>query len=582
MGIGPLSSTPFNFSGFQGGYDSVNIHEEKFVLQEKQGFSAVMELGRGDNLFKHQQHHQHKHDHDDEDIKVGDMILQDVINFDPDYDSLQPTSQEFQETIEFKNIHQAPSSLTIASLELLRNYGSKFKKLTGENISDNFSSDNIENSTCSENQRLSTEEIMRVAGARYVHYSAHWNDDFCIPMHPYGLDLGNLSEEENRDVELAQFLLAAAERVGCRQFERASRLLLHCQWNSDVIANAAQRVIFHFAEALRERIKKETGRVMEVVMSSYYDTQNQNQNEETEMIRKMSVNESLKCHQKLPFNQVMQFPGVQAMVENLAFETKIHLIDLQIRSGVQCTALMQAMAERKECCVESFKVTAIGTCAEKKKIEGTGQRLTSFAESLNLPFSYKAIIVTDLAEIKLDDFDVDDDEGVAVYSAYFLRTLVSRPNCLENLMLVIRNIKPSIMIVLEIDSNHNSPSFVNRFIDALFYFSAFMDCLETCLKEDSECRMAVEAVCAAGIRNIVAAEGKERTVRNVKLDVWRRFFARYKMVETGFSESSLYQANLVAKEFTFGKFCSVDKNGKSLIVSWKGAPMHSLSAWKFV
>ncbi|MED6168553.1 hypothetical protein PIB30_012826 [Stylosanthes scabra] len=563
----PLSSTSFNFSGFQGGYGSVNVQDVEAVLQNKQSFSAIMELDNdgGDNLFNDQTQQHQQHDHDDN-VKVDGMILENI-NFAPDGDGLQQISQEFQET----------SSLAIASLELLRNYESKFKKLSGENISDNFSYDIMETSTCSENQRLSTEEIMRVAGARYVHYSAHWNnDDFSIPTHHYGLDTGNLSEQENRDVELAQFLLAAAERVGCQQFERASRLLLHCQCNSDVNANAAQRVIFHFSEALRERINKETGRTEVGITSSY------NENQETEMLQKMSINGSLNCHQKMPFNQVMQFTGVQTMVEHLASETKIHLIDLDIKSGVQCTALMQALAERKESCVESLKVSAIGTCTYKNKIEDTGQRLTCFAESLNLPFSYKAVIVTDLAEIKLDDFDVDDDEAVAVYSPYFLRTLISRTNCLENLMLVIRNIKPSIMIVLEIDSNHNSPSFVNRFIETLFYCSAFFDCIETCLQEDSESRMAVEIVCSVGIRNIVAAEGTERTVRNVKLDVWRRFFARYRMVETGFSESSLYQANLVAREFCFSKFCSVDKNGESLIISWKGTPMHSLSAWRFV
>ncbi|MED6184003.1 hypothetical protein PIB30_043129 [Stylosanthes scabra] len=358
------------------------------------------------------------------------MILEDA-NFAPDGDGLQPFSQEFQ----------PPSSSAIASLDLLRNYGSKFKKLNGEII---------ESSASSENQRLSTEEIIRVAGVTYVHYSAHWNDDFSIPMHPYGLDLGNLSEQENRDVELAQFLLAAAERVGCQQFERASRLLLHCQWNSDVNANAAQRVIFHFAEALRERIVKETGRAKVGIHNH-----NQNQNQETEMLQKMSFNVSLKCHQKMPFNQVMQFTGVQTMVEHLARETKIHLIDLDIRCGVQCTALMQALVERKVCRVKSLKISAIGTSACKNKIADTGQRLTSFAESLNLPFSYKAVIVTDLSEIKLDDFDVDRNEAIAVYSSYFLRTLISRPNCLENLMLVIRNIKPCIMIVMETESNHN-------------------------------------------------------------------------------------------------------------------------------
>ena len=183
----------------------------------------------------------------------------------------------------------------------------------------------------------------------------------------------------------------------------------------------------------------------------------------------------------------------------------------------------------------------------------------------NLPFSYKAVFVTDIAEIREDHFEIGEDEAMAVYSPYFLRSMVSRPDCMENLMRVIRNIKPVIMIVLEVEANHNSPSFVNGFIEALFFYSAYFDCLETCIKHEIECRMTIEAVLSEGIRDIVAMEGRERTVRNVKIDVWRRFFARYRMVETGFSESSLYHAHLVAKEFSFGKLCTIEKKMASVL-----------------
>jgi len=173
--------------------------------------------------------------------------------------------------------------------------------------------------------------------------------------------------------------------------------------------------------------------------------------------------------------------------------------------------------------------------------------------------------VTDIAEIREDHFEIGEDEAMAVYSPYFLRSMVSRPDCMENLMRVIRNIKPVIMIVLEVEANHNSPSFVNGFIEALFFYSAYFDCLETCIKHEIECRMTIEAVLSEGIRDIVAMEGRERTVRNVKIDFWRRFFARYRMVETGFSESSLYHAHLVAKEFSFGKLCTIEKKMASVL-----------------
>ncbi|KAI9119499.1 hypothetical protein K1719_009375 [Acacia pycnantha] len=59
--------------------------------------------------------------------------------------------------------------------------------------------------------KLSTEEIIRVVGERYVQFSTYWDDNICMPMHPYESSLGGLSKEENRDVELVQFLLVVAE-----------------------------------------------------------------------------------------------------------------------------------------------------------------------------------------------------------------------------------------------------------------------------------------------------------------------------------------------------------------------------------
>ncbi|KAE8009349.1 hypothetical protein FH972_005789 [Carpinus fangiana] len=85
--------------------------------------------------------------------------------------------------------------------------------------------------------------------------------------------------------------------------------------------------------------------------------------------------------------------------------------------------------------------------------------------------------------------------------------MVSRPGCLENLMRVIRNLNPSMMVVVEVEANHNSPSFVNRFIEALFYFSVLYDNLQSCMKQYEEERMRIEGFLGGQIRNIVAEEG---------------------------------------------------------------------------
>ena len=99
------------------------------------------------------------------------------------------------------------------------------------------------------------------------------------------------------------------------------------------------------------------------------------------------------------------------------------------------------------------------------------------------------------------------------------------------------------------------------------------------MKQNCKNREIIESMYfGEGIRNMVAAEGEE----NVKFDVWRAFFVRYGMEEAELSMSSLYQAELILKTFASGSSCTLDMNGKCLLVGWKGTPMHSISVWKFL
>ncbi|XP_052185081.1 DELLA protein RGL1-like [Diospyros lotus] len=462
---------------------------------------------------------------------------------------------------------EEPSSC-LASFELLSNYASGFKKPRGEKDS------NRGHNVSLDGRKLSTEEIMRLAGERYIEFSSQRVDDPFMVMHPYSSDFSGLSVEQTRDVELAHLLLAAAEKVGYQQFERASRLLDGCHRLASNTGSPAQRIVFYFTEALRERISRETG--------SFRSRRMERKEKYSMPCLAMSSNPVfLKCHQELPFAQATVFAGIQAIVENVALKTKIHLIDLQIRSGVQWAVLIQALADRVSRPIEHLKITALGTI-DGQMMEETGRTLGEFARSLNLPFSFNVVLLSDMKDLSKEHLEIEAGEAVVVYSQSILRSMISRPDCLESVMRVIRRLNPCIMVVVEVEANHNSPSFFNRFTEALFFYSALFDCLEDCTDRDSQYRFILEGVYFGdGINNTVAAEGEERLNRNVKLNVWRAFFARYGMVEIGLSESALYQANLIIKQFACGNSCTLDSDGKCLIVGWKGTPIHSLSIWKF-
>ncbi|XP_062099012.1 DELLA protein RGL3-like [Humulus lupulus] len=507
---------------------------------------------------------------------------------------------------------QVPSTTTpppppFASLELLSQYESGLNKLSRNKnmkIIGNTESSNSQMSSSSSHyttrrSKLSTEDIMRIAGSCYIRFSSVPGTNDIVLMHPFGsYALSGLSQGETKDVQLVHLLLSVAEKVEDQQFDRATRLLqspqLTTTYYSSSKANSVERVVLSFAEALREKIDSETGFITRRKRRSMdRTTSNNNKDVKVEISLGLNTNIlSVTCFQRLPFPQVLHFPAIQAIIESLDefvdTKNKLHVIDLEIRSGVQWTLLMEALAERNNKnghqdrpLFQLLKITAIGTPDNQIKIEETQNRLKNLAESLNIPFLFKPLIVSDMNDINEGMIETEEEETLAVFSSLLLRMMLYNPCSLEKLMRVIKTLQPSIMVVVEIEANLNSPSFANRFIEALFFYGAFFDCFATSLKEDEEFKTTMEEVLGMGIENIVSKENGERVIRSVRIGVWRAFFERFRMVESKLSESSVYQASLVAKNFGCGSSLTMERNGKGLIVGWKGTPINSLSVWKF-
>ncbi|GJT69684.1 retrovirus-related pol polyprotein from transposon TNT 1-94 [Tanacetum coccineum] len=149
-------------------------------------------------------------------------------------------------------------------------------------------------------------------------------------------------------------------------------------------------------------------------------------------------------------------------------------------------------------------------------------------------------------------------------------------------MRVIRKINPCITLVTEIEANHTTPAFANRFTETLFFYGALFDSMSYCLANDDQHRKVSESVIyGQSIRNIVAADGDERTIRHIGFDVWRSFFVRFGMVEIELSSDTLFEAKLFDSNFDCGNSCTVRADGGSLLIEWKDVPVFSVSAWKF-
>lgn len=370
-------SLPFNFDEIQGGYlpISENHLEEEIIglSKAKNVFFAMEDLGGHDLLDQYgnfiDQHNKSEKGLTDHHLSGNQHLDQQPepnsnysIFEDFDMSPLFPPTQPMEEiststSTKFNTssstiintsttcdiaeaIKQMPSPTPFSSLELLSNRRNAFNKL---NVEKNVNKPQTSHAY-SRRQKLSTEEIVRIAGARFIQFSDQGNHDYSTPLHPFGYALSGLSEGETKDVELVHSLLAAAEKVGYQQFDRATRLLQNCEAIASSKSNPVERVVSVFTEALRERIEKENGsmfngttRPKRVVFAG-----REKLVENEQITQGLSTNlTTLSCHQQAPFFQVMQFPAIQAIVENFEPATKLHLIDLEIRSGIQWTGKNQ-------------------------------------------------------------------------------------------------------------------------------------------------------------------------------------------------------------------------------------------------
>ncbi|KAL3508160.1 hypothetical protein ACH5RR_033542 [Cinchona calisaya] len=247
----------------------------------------------------------------------------------------------------------------------------------------------------------------------------------------FGGQSDNLPSEVSEDMEFALLPQVAAEKVSNQQWINARMLLKMCDLSASQSGNPIQRVVYYFAEALQERIDRKCGKFP-------------SQELEGEIIRKpINVEQAeihlqpatMACQQEIPFKLVAQFTAIQSIMDATASSRSIHLIDFGIENGSLWTVLMQHFTVRYDCPLELLKLMAVGS--SKEILEVTGKWLSSFAESINLPFSFN-IVVSDLKDLMEDFFKLEDDEVVAVYLACRLWTQLAWPNHLVSL---IREIK---------------------------------------------------------------------------------------------------------------------------------------------
>ncbi|KAK1426729.1 hypothetical protein QVD17_15408 [Tagetes erecta] len=367
---------------------------------------------------------------------------------------------------------------------------------------------------------------------------------------------------DEQGLHLLTLLLQCAELVSTENFEQANKTLLEISELSTPYGTAAQRVATYFSEAM-------SARLMNSCLGIY-----------TTLPPNMTIPQTLKNTTSAfqifngisPFIKFSHFTANQAIQEAFEREERVHIIDLDIMQGLQWPGLFHILATRPGG-APYVRLTGLGNSLDV--LEGTGKRLSDFAEKLGLPFEFAA--VTDkIGNLSPERLNVSKREAVAVH--WLQHSLYDVTGSDTNTLWFLQRLAPKVVTVVEQDLSH-AGSFLGRFVEAIHYYSALFDSLGSSYGEESEERHVVEQqLLSKEIRNVLAIGGPSRT-GEVKFSNWRE-----KLEECGFKGVSLAgnaaaQATLLLGMFPSNGYTLVEDKG-TLKLGWKDLCLLTASAWR--
>ena len=181
----------------------------------------------------------------------------------------------------------------------------------------------------------------------------------------------------------------------------------------------------------------------------------------------------------------------------------MHIVDYGEHYGFQWPTLLGNWATLEE---EGRPLEVRITCIVLPKTgfrpaartEETGRRLNNFARRRGIPFKFRSIVVK-WETVCADDLNIEPDEVLIVNGlADFGRLMdesvhnIDSPSPRDMVLKNIQKMRPDVFILFIENSSYNTPFFLTRFREALFYHSAVFDMMDAVAPRDNNDRILFE------------------------------------------------------------------------------------------
>lgn len=420
-------------------------------------------------------------------------------------------------------------------------------------------------------------------------------------------------ESEERGLYLIQLLVACANHVAAGSIDKANICLEQINQLASADGDTMQRIVAYFTEALAYRMLKGWPGLYKAINSTRITSAS-----EEILVKRLFFD---LC----PFLRLSYLITNQAILEAMEGEKMVHIIDLCSSEPAQWLNLLQALKTRPEG-PPHLRITGIHQ--QKEVLEQMALRLNEEAEKLDIPFQFNPIVC------RLDNLDIEllrykSGEALAISSVLQLHTLLafdddmnkrsppsnrvlmnsqtlgdflkkdvtntfspspdstsSSPLSLTNsktmsFLNALLTLSPKLMVVTEQESNHNGFSLMERVLEALIFYAALFDCLESTVTRSSLERQQLEKMLfGEEIKNIIACEGLERKVRHEKLEKWVPRLELAGFGRVPLSYNGMLVATRLLQNYGYDGYKIKEENG-CLVICWHNQPLFSISAWKF-
>ncbi|CAD5190881.1 unnamed protein product [Musa acuminata subsp. malaccensis] len=385
-----------------------------------------------------------------------------------------------------------------------------------------------------------------------------------------GGEEGEGGETELQGHELVSLLTSCADSISSGNYEAINYFLGRLGDMATPMGTPVHRLVAYFTESLALRVARLYPHIFTI-------------NAPPRRLIDASEEDDATALQLLdlisPIPKFLHFTLNEMLLKAFEGRDRVHVIDLDIKQGLQWPSLLQSLASRPRP-PSHVRITGVGE--SRPDLHATGVRLARIAESLHLPFEFHPV-VDRFEDLRLWMLHVKREECVAVSCSLMMHRALHDESgkAFMDLLGLIRSTNPATVVMAEQEAEHNEPDWGRRLARSLNHYAAIFDSLDDVLPQDSHARIKVEELFAKEIRNIVACEGDERIERHESFQGWRRRMTQ----EGGFTclgigEREMLQSRMILRMYSCDKYSiDVEGEGHGLTLKWLHQPLYTVSAW---